>query len=75
MRVHGKRIVETLLDAVTAAGIQEIVLVRGYLGEQFEVLKHRYPAIRFLENPLFNEANNISSAWVARNLLQKRLCL
>ncbi len=53
VRVHGKRIVETLLDAVTAAGIQEIVLVRGYLGEQFEVLKHRYPAIRFLEKPAF----------------------
>jgi len=44
--------------------------VRGYLGEQFEVLKHRYPHIQFLENPLFNEANNISSAWVARGLLQ-----
>lgn len=70
VRVHGKRIVETLLDAVTAAGIQEIVLVRGYLGEQFEVLKHRYPTVQFLENPLFNEANNISSAWVARSLLQ-----
>ena len=26
--------------------------------------------IQFLENPLFNEANNISSAWVARGLLQ-----
>ena len=70
VRVHGKRIVETLLDAVSAAGIPEIVLVRGYLGEQFEVLKHRYPHIQFLENPLFNEANNISSAWVARGLLQ-----
>ena len=44
--------------------------MRGYLGEQFEVLKHRYPHIQFLENPLFNEANNISSAWVARGLLQ-----
>ena len=55
VRVHGKRIVETLLDAVSAAGIPEIVLVRGYLGEQFEVLKHRYPHIQFLENPPFNE--------------------
>lgn len=70
VRVHGKPIVETLLDAIVKAGIPEIVLVRGYLGEQFEVLRQKYPQIRFLENPLFNEANNISSAWVARDLLE-----
>ena len=70
VRVHGKRIIETLLDAVTAVGIPEIVLVRGYLGEQFEVLRNRYPNLTFLHNPLYNEANNISSAWVARDLLQ-----
>ena len=70
VRVHGKRIIETLLDAIAAAGIQEVVLVRGYLGEQFEVLKNRYPNLTFLQNPLYNEANNISSAWVAKDLLQ-----
>ena len=31
VRVHGKRIIDTLLDAVAEAGIPEIVLVRGYL--------------------------------------------
>ena len=61
---------ETLLDAIVKAGITEIVLVRGYLGEQFEILHQKYPQIRFLENPLYNEANNISSAWLARGLLQ-----
>ena len=70
VRVHGKPIVETLLDAIVKAGITEIVLVRGYLGEQFEFLHQKYPQIRFLENPLYNEANNISSAWLARGLLQ-----
>lgn len=70
VRVHGKPIVETLLDAIVKAGIMEIVLVRGCLGEQFEILRQKYPQIRFLENPLFNEANNISSAWLARDLLQ-----
>ncbi|BCI60566.1 NTP transferase domain-containing protein [[Clostridium] leptum] len=70
VRVHGKMIVETLLDAIVAAGIPEIVLVRGYLWEQFDVLKHKYPNIHFIYNPLFNEANNISSAWLAKDLLQ-----
>jgi CTP:phosphocholine cytidylyltransferase-like protein len=63
IRVHGKRMIETLLDAVVKAGIPEIIIVRGYLGEQFEVLLHKYPNIKFIDNPLYNEANNISSAY------------
>lgn len=67
--VHGKRIIETLLDAVLAAGINDITIVRGYLGEQFDVLLKKYPMIKFLENPIYNEANNISSAYVAKDIL------
>jgi CTP:phosphocholine cytidylyltransferase-like protein len=66
VRVKGVRIIDTLLDAVLAAGINEIYIVRGYLGEQFDQLCYKYPMIRFLENPLYNEANNISSALCAR---------
>ena len=69
VRVHGKIIIETLLDAIEQAGITEIVLVRGYLWEQFDVLLHKYPTIKFLQNPMFNEANNISSAYIAKDLL------
>ena len=69
VRVKGTRMIDTLLDAVVAAGIEDIVIVRGYLGEQFDQLKYKYPQIRFLENPLFNEANNISSAMIARYLM------
>ena len=63
-------IIETLLDAIVEAGIPEIVVVRGYLWEQFDSLLHKYPQIRFVYNPLFNESNNISSAYLAKDLLQ-----
>ncbi len=69
VRVHGVRIIDRLIDACLAAGIEEIVIVRGYLSEQFDQLKYKYPMITFLENPVYNEANNISSAMVARYLL------
>ncbi len=62
IRVHGTRIIDTLLDAVIAAEIPEIIIVRGYLGEQFDQLIYKYPNIKFVENSLFNETNNISSA-------------
>ena len=48
VRVHGKRIIDTLLDAVVAAGIEEIIIVRGYLGEQFDQLLYKYPQIKFV---------------------------
>ena len=69
VRVHGVRIIDRLIDACLAAGISEIYVVRGYLAEQFDQLLYKYPMIRFLENPAFNEANNISSSLVARYLL------
>lgn len=70
VRVNGKRIIDTLLDAVVAAEIEEIYVVRGYLGEQFDQLLYKYPNIKFIENPIYNEANNISSAFFARKLLK-----
>lgn len=69
VRVNGVRMIDTLLDAVVAAGIEDIVIVRGYLAEQFDQLLYKYPNIRFIENPAYNEANNISSAMCARYLL------
>ena len=69
VRVFGVRIIDRLIDACLEAGIDEIYVVRGYRAEQFDELSYKYPMIKFLENPVYNEANNISSSLVARNLL------
>lgn len=70
IRVHGKRLIDRLLDACLAAGIEEIYIVRGYLGEQFDQLLSKYPMIRFLENDRYLQENNISSLMCARPFLQ-----
>lgn len=70
VRVKGKRIIDSLIDAVLEAGIKEIYIVRGYLAEQFDQLLYKYPNIKFIENSSYNEANNISSLMCARFLLQ-----
>lgn len=69
VRVKGERIIDSILNAVVAAGIEEIYLVRGYLSEQFDQLLYKFPNIKFIENPAYNEANNISSAMCIRYLL------
>lgn len=69
VRVKGKRIIDGLIDAVLEAGIEEIIIVRGYLAEQFDQLLYKYPMIKFMYNPVYNETNNISSAMCVKDLL------
>lgn len=75
VRVHGKRIIETILEAVTKAGITEIWIVRGYLGEEFDLLKKKYPQISFVENEVYDGTGTISSVYRVRNLLENAYVL
>ncbi len=71
VKVNGVRILDTLLDALVAKGITNITIVRGYKKEQFDQLLEKYPTIRFIDNPEFNLANNISSAIHAIDLIDR----
>lgn len=70
VRVWGERIIDRLLDAVTAVGIEEIYVVRGYLKEEFDQLRSKYPTIRSIDNDQFDSTNNISSALVAKDFFK-----
>ena len=61
VKVNGKRIITTLLDALISKGITAIYIVRGYKKEQFDELLEKYPTIKFIDNEEFNISNNISS--------------
>lgn len=69
IRVHGVRIIDRLIDACLETGIEEIYIVRGYLSEQFDQLLYKYPVLKFLENPLYKDVNNIGSSLTASHLL------
>jgi CTP:phosphocholine cytidylyltransferase-like protein len=75
VRVKGVRIIDTMLDAIKAADIQEVIIVRGYLSEQFDQLLYKYPNIKFIENPNYGESNNISSAMCIRYQMQNSYIL
>ena len=72
-RVGERRIIDTLLSALVAAGYPEIYVVRGYLGEKLEALKEKYPMIRFIDNPHWHEANNISSLLAVGDLVENAM--
>ena len=56
VKVKGVRIIDTLIDGAMAAGIEEIIVVCGYLGEQFAQLKEKYPHIKLVTNPIYDKA-------------------
>ena len=70
VRVNGVRIIDTLLDALLAVGIEDIVIVGGYRFEKLKELKKDQPTLRFIENPDFDTMNNISSAMLALDELR-----
>lgn len=63
--VNGVRIIETLLDALTAVGITDITLIRGYKKECFDELLPKYPSLKLIDNDIYSQTNNISSVILA----------
>lgn len=73
--VNGKRMIETVLDAVVKAEIPEVIVVTGYLKEQFQQLLDKYPNIKFIENKMYNAVNNIYSAFLTKDMLKNSYIL
>lgn len=74
IRVHGRPMIETIIDALLLNDIKEIYIVVGYLKEQFCYLAEKYGAI-LIENPHYTSCNNISSLYAAREYLQNAIIL
>ncbi len=54
--------------------IDTIYIVTGYLKEQFDYLKDKFPNIEIINNPDYKSANNISSIYYANDVLKKGDC-
>ena len=73
--VNGVRMIDSVIAGLHANGIHEIYVVVGYLKEQFAPLETQYPGLKIIENPYYDQCNNISSLYVAREHLQDVIIL
>lgn len=73
--VNGKRMIDTVIDGLHEQGITEIYIVIGHLKERFYELQESYPDVVLIENPYFDQCNNISSLYVAREHLSDVIIL
>ena len=75
VRVNGRRMIDSVIEALHKNGISEIYIVVGYLKEQFEVLTREYENVKLIENPFYDTCNNISSLYVAREYIENAIIL
>lgn len=75
IRVHSKRMIDTIIDALHENGIYEIYVVVGYLKEAFQNLPGEVKGLTLIENPYFNTCNNISSLYVAKDYISNAIII
>ena len=75
IKVNDTRMIESVIEALLKNEISPIYIVVGYQKELFDYLEKKYKDIQLIENPYFEQANNISSLYAARNHLENTIIL
>lgn len=67
-RVKGEVLIEREIRQLKEAGVENIIIVTGYMHEKFEYLRDKY-GVKLLLNQNFDKYNNMSSLYVAQNYM------
>ena len=68
IEVNGKPLLERQVEFLKEKGINEIIVVTGYLNEKFEYLKEKY-GVKLVFNDKYDIYNNIYSMYLVRKYL------
>ena len=68
VKVNGTPMIERQVEFLKEKGIDEIIVVTGYLNEKFEYLKDKY-GVKLVHNDKYDVYNNIYTMYLVRNYL------
>ena len=69
IRLGDVSIIEHSIKALLASGIEQIIIVTGYMDKYYENLSVQYPQIKTVRNEKFSETGTMYSLWCARKLI------
>ena len=69
LAIGGQPLVERSIQQLMAHGINDIVVVTGYLAEEYEALADVYPYVRTVHNPSYADSGSMYSLYCARDAI------
>ncbi|MGE9896573.1 NTP transferase domain-containing protein [Anaerovoracaceae bacterium SGI.195] len=75
IKVNGTRMIDTIIRSLQNQGIYEIYVVVGHLKEKFYDWAQKWDGVQIIENPFYDQCNNISSLYVVRDHLEEAIIL
>lgn len=73
-RVKGEILIEREIEQLLEAGINEIIVVTGFMNEKFEYLKDKY-GVTLVYNGNYDKYNNMASLYAARQYIKNSYIL
>jgi choline kinase len=75
IELSGRSLLEWQLDALSAAGVREVLIVTGFRDDLVDSVAEGRPGVSTLFNPFYHVADNLGSVWLARSAFEGELLL